>query len=127
MSAPSRAEIADARAEQATMLPDTCTVQRKTLVSDGGGGQIERWDPVATGVACRLHPASVTSGGGTGIAPGGGRLNDATTHIVTFDAKGDVKLEDRIVVDGDETTYEVLAIRSGGAWEIARHAEVKEA
>lgn len=125
MIAPSEAEISAARAGLASMLPDTCTVQRKTLVSDGGGGFVERWVDVARGLACRLSPASNTAGGGTGIASSGGRLNDATTHIVTFEAKTDVQLEDRIVLDGD--TYEVLLVRRRGAWELSRRVEVKEA
>lgn len=125
MSALSRAEIDAARADLATMLPDLCAIARKQSVSDGGGGTIDTWVDVATGVPCRLHPAAAVAGGGAGVTPGGGRLNDATTHLVTLDAKTDVVLEDRIVVDGG--TFEVLAVLSGGGWELQRHAEVKEA
>jgi len=125
MSALSPDEIAQARADLATTLPDSCTISRKTRVPDGGGGSVERWTPVATGVPCRLHPASAAAGGGAGMDVGGGRLNDETTHIVTLNPKTDVRLEDRIDVDG--ALFEVLTVRRGGAWELQRHAEVKGA
>jgi hypothetical protein len=118
------AEIAAARADFATMLPDRCTIQRAVEASDGGGGQTTTWPDIAVDVSCRLTPAQ--AGGSSGRAASGfagDRLNDQTTHIVTFAAGFDVQQADRIVITG--TAYEILGVGTGGEWELARHVEVR--
>lgn len=125
-SAFTAAEVAEARADLATMLPDLGTIQRKTAMSDGGGGQHASWLTVATALPCRLTPRvlSATRGAG-GVIDIASRLDDATTHILTFTADVDVRIDDRAVVHG--TTYEVLVVGYGGDWEIARHIQVRKA
>lgn len=120
------AEIDEARADLETMLPDTSTIQRKTVVGDGGGGEIVTWPPIATGLPCRLTPAPVPpSGRGGGVVETASRLQDDTTHILTFAALLDVQVDDRAVVGGE--TYEVLVVGNGGGWEIARHVRLRKA
>lgn len=116
----SAAELAGMRATADRALPDTCTIQRKTAVSDGGGGTTETWADHATGIACRIAPAS---GGETGTA--GDRVEDETTHVVTLPALTDITEADRLQVDGQ--VYEVTAVRKRGAWELTRRVEAKEA
>lgn len=125
MSALSRAEIDAARADLATMLPDTCRIRRVTRQSDGAGGHTAHRRDIAADVPCRLSPASSAAGGRAGASQAGGRLNDATTHIVTFETGTDVAIDDHIVVG--EATFEVLAVGKGGAWELTRRVEVKGA
>jgi hypothetical protein len=120
MAAVTPAEIAAARADLATMLPDTCTIQRAMDASDGGGGQSTTWPDVATGVPCRLTPAR---SGTSGTGKAGDRLNDTTTHIVTFSAGADVQQGDRILIG--TIFYQALVVGAGGAWELSRHVEVR--
>jgi hypothetical protein len=124
MGAFTDAEIADFQADLATMLPDSAVVQRATRIADGGGGWTQTWATVAT-VVCRLTRIAARASSSGVFRTAAERLNDDTTHMVAFAAGLDVRLQDRVMIG--TTTYEVLAIRSGGAWELARHVEVKEA
>jgi len=116
----SAAEIASMRATVDEALPDTCTIRRKAVVSDGGGGQTTTWSDLAAGVACGIAPVA----GGEG-ATTAGRVVDETTHVVTLPDGQDVTEADRIVVDG--VTYELTLVRKRGAWELNRRAEVRAA
>jgi hypothetical protein len=120
MSLISGAEIDAMRADLARMLPDICTISRAQDTSDGGGGQTTTWPPVATGVPCRLTPASAAGAGRRDIAD---RLTDDTTHIVTFAAGLDVRQGDHVTIDGQ--AFLALVVGTGGAWELARHVEVR--
>ncbi len=100
-------------------LPETATISRKTAVSDGAGGRTETWADIATAVPCRVGPAA---GGETGMS--GGRIEDESTHVVTFSAGQDITEADRLTVAGQ--SYEVTLVRRRGAWETSRRAEVRE-
>lgn len=113
------AQIAGMRATAERALPETCVVQRKTAVSDGGGGTTESWASHVTDVPCRIAPLG---GGETGTA--GSRVIDETTHVVTLPAGEDITEADRVVVDA--RTYEVTVVRDRGEWELSRRVEVKE-
>jgi len=60
-------------------------------------------------------------GGARNVAAG---LHDDTTHIVTVEADTDVRIADRLTIA--DATFEVLAVATWGAWELARRAQVKE-
>lgn len=123
MSALTAGEVAAACGDLASMLPDTCTVQRGAKAPDGGGGYTETWPPVATGVPCRL--SAKTSAKGSDVGEHGDRTADDTIHQITLPAGQDVQLGDRAVIGA--TTYEVVQVRVAGAWELARHVLVREA
>jgi Phage head-tail joining protein len=123
MSVVSTGEIAAARADLASMLPDTCTIQRATDTSDGGGGQTTGWPEVAADVPCRLTPATGATAGNNATRLAGDRLSDQTTHLVTFPAGFDVRQGDRITVT--DRTYQAVLIGDGGNWELARHVEAR--
>jgi SPP1 family predicted phage head-tail adaptor len=112
-------QLAEMRATVNDALPDTCLVQRRTIVNDGGGGQTETWADHAT-VACRIAPV----GGGEGRVAGG-RVEDETTHVVTMPAGTDVTEADRLVISS--RTYEVTLVHERGAWELSKRVEAKEA
>lgn len=103
-------------------LPDICTIQRATTISDGGGGVTEGWDDLAT-IACRISPTS--AGGGEGQNTTSARVVDETTHVVTVPATEDITEADRLMVAGQ--VYEITLVRKRGAWEITRRIEVREA
>ena len=114
------AQVASMRATQKRALPQTCTIQRLTSVSDGGGGRTESWADIADGVPCRVAPVA---GGETGTS--GDRIVDESTHVITLPAGEDVTEADRIVVD--DQTYNVTLVRRRGPWETSRRVEAKEA
>lgn len=117
-------DLAAMRREMQRMLPDTATIQRRTIASDGGGGQTETRATLAASVPCRIAP---TGGGesGSAMSDDGDRVRDESTHVVTFANGQDITETDRILIDG--STYEVLLVRQRGTWELTRRCEVVEA
>jgi len=105
------------RAQQAAALPDTCTISRRTLVSDGAGGYTETWTTAASGVACRLAVAQAAER----------ILADRVVHeggfVVTLPYGTSVTSKDRIVVGA--RTFEVAGVASG-SWETAVRATCSE-
>lgn len=119
-------DLAGMRATINAALPDKATIQRKTSVSDGGGGQTESWASLATGVACGIAPVAGGEGGRMiGSSTAGGRVVDETTHIVTLPNGQDITEADRVVVNNQ--VYDVTLVRKRGLWELSRRVEVKEA
>lgn len=121
-------EIEEARKDiGAEILPDECAIRRCVEADDGAGGQTEDWELIAT-VACRLDPyggATAARGeGGAGTGHAGERIDTRTSHMVTFLAGANVQALDRLEING--VTYEALALRRRGAWEMTRTVECKE-
>lgn len=78
------------------LLDGTCMIQRKTRVSDGAGGQIETYVDHLTEVKCRRRPA----GGSSTDQQTADRLGIKAAHVVYLLTGTDVKLHDRVLVDG---------------------------
>jgi len=112
-------EMEAMRAVQSAAMPDSCTVKRLTLTSDGAGGQSEGWDTSAT-VSCRLGRLG-QSGEERAIAE---RLAAVTPFVVTVPTGTDIRPEDRIAIGG--RTFEVVAVLATGAWETALRVAVTE-
>ena len=100
------------RAAQASGLPSTCTVVRRSVVADDLGGQTETWTTLASGVACRLAPMSYRE-----RIAAQQFVGEETWHL-TLPYGQDVTGADRVTYGS--VTYEVRAIESGGAWETAK-------
>lgn len=113
-------QVAEMRAVADEALPSRCDIQRRTRVSDNGGGYTDQWFNQASSVPCRVAPA----GGGESAATAS-RVVDETTHFVTLPAETDVTEADQIVTE--DATYEVTAVRRRGPWEVSRRVEVREA
>lgn len=119
-------EIDDMRETMREAMPDLATVQRKQVVSDGGGGETETWTDLAPNVPCRFSPvAGGEAGTERGRATVGGRAVDESTHIVTVEAERDVTERDRLLINGE--VYEVLLVRRRDHWELSRRLEVRKA
>lgn len=112
-------EMEAMRAVQSAAMPDSCTVKRLTLTSDGAGGQSESWDTSAT-VSCRLGRLG-QSGEERAIAE---RLAAMTPFVVTVPTGTDIQPEDRITIAG--RTFEVVAVLATGVWETALRVAVTE-
>lgn len=115
------AEITAIRNTETLALPDTCTVSRKTLASDGRGGHSATWASVATNVACRLGRSGSKSGVETIDADA---LQQQTPWVVTFKHDQDVRNTDRIVIGA--RTFEVISVEPHGAWTMALRVQCVE-
>lgn len=115
-----QARIARLRKTAERALPDRCTIERRSTVSDGGGGTTTTWAPHRTDVPCRVSPVS----GGEQGTPGG-RIADESSHVITMAAGADVTEADRLIVNA--TVYEVTLVRTRGAYELTRRIECREA
>lgn len=115
-------DLAFMRGQQADALPDTCTISRKTLASDGAGGHTETWATVASGVACRV----AMDQSAMGLTPES-VLADRVVHegrfVVTLPIGTDVTPKDRIVVGS--RTFEVTGTASG-SWQTAMRVRCAE-
>ena len=115
----SATEIATMRAALDASLPDSATVKRRTLTSDGAGGFTESWATQAT-VACRLAPS--------GLSPAERVISDkvtaTSTWTITMPALTDVGVADRIVIGGSRT-FEVVGVLTSSE-EICRQVVATE-
>ena len=101
-------------------LPDICHTQRRSEVSDGGGGITTTWNEHLASVPCRLSPV-----GGGEIGLTGSRIEDESTSIVTMAWDTDVVEADRLLING--RAYDVTLVRRRGNWALTLRVEAKEA
>ena len=87
---------------------------------DSGGAPRKNWQPYGSQFRCNIQPVGNPTPAGITAE----QINEASTHAVNADTGVDVKLSDRVQVDG--RTYEVTAVvNKTGA--MSRYFEVKEA
>lgn len=98
----SAADLAEMRATTLAGLPDTCSIEVKTIFDDGQGGQVEDYETSATNVPCRVKADNIRVA--EIIAQEGVRLQQ--TYTVTFAYNRTVSNTDRIVWNGK--TLEVI-------------------
>lgn len=96
-------ELAQLRADILETLPDTCQIQRVTLVADAHGNTSEVWATVAT-VACRLDPFFRMASPNPVAAQE--KMRNSYRLTVPYDA--DLRDGDRVLVDGD--VYELVEL-----------------
>ncbi len=109
----SKQELDDIRADLDSLLPDTCSVQRKALVSDGMGGTKETWITVAglESVPCSVGTGNISPREADLVAA----LDKETTVktsaalpvMFTVPAETDVQKADRLLWAG--RTFGVVA------------------
>jgi len=92
-------------------LPDTATIERDTLGSDGSGGQTVTSTATTGPFACRV---AMPSGREEVIA---GRLDAVGIWTITLPAGTDVKAQDRILVGS--RTFEVTIPLRPRSWQIS--------
>lgn len=106
------AELQEMRDMQASALPGTCTILRKTLTEDGAGGFTEAWETLAEGAPCRLSP----EGGDESVVAA--RFQGKALRRLTLGFDEEIRGEDRVVIGG--VPHEVLSVEGGAQWETAR-------
>ena len=87
-------ELAALQSAASTTLTDTCVIQRRTLTNDGFGSQSESWATVATTTARLGIPT------GSFMVSLAARQTDLTSYEVSLPFGTDVRVNDRLVVDG---------------------------
>ena len=112
-------EIAQLRADQADYWPDTCTLQTRTLASDGMGGQTETWANTYTGVACRVSPQQV----GRGESIQANQVAATTSWVLTV-AYNQTLAETMRCVHGGET-YEIMELEDTHSNRTAKRAYMR--
>ena len=110
----STGEIASMRTLLETSLPGTAIVQRRTLSSDGQGGNVEAWANQGT-VSCRWSPLRNI---GDTEAVQGDRIAALRHRLVTLPANTSVTTADRLSIGG--TIHQVQGIRAPRDWELSR-------
>lgn len=114
---PTAADLTRMRATlQAKVLPDSCTISRKTDVKDGAGGETVAWTTVASSVPCRLDPGTYAPDERELAA----KLVGITAKLVELPTDQDAIAADRITINGQ--VFEVQGIEQRGEWELSRRA-----
>lgn len=106
----SAAEQAAMQATQLLTLTDACTIQHRTLASDGAGGWTDTWTDTTT--VCRVAPV----GANEAILAGQQRI--VANWKITLPANTVVHDEDRIAVGS--RAFEVVGVRGPETRETAR-------
>jgi head-tail adaptor len=113
-------EIAQIRTDiESALLPDTCTIQERTLVSDGQGGNVKTWATVdgLGSVACRLDMKT----GKETLASGA--VREFSTWKLTLPQATVITTANR-VVSGSQT-FNVQAVSTGQSWEATKRVSLE--
>lgn len=108
----SAADLSQMRDDIEELMPDTCTIQSVTLVSDGQGGMTETWATAYSSVACRVDfirgKETLSSGA----------IQPYTTAMLSLPYDTVITTENRVV--HDSVTYNVVSINDGQSWNIVK-------
>lgn len=110
------------RAAIAVWLTDTCTIQRRTLSSDGLGGQTETWTTLVT-VACRITVAARRPPQEQVYAE---RVTSEGEWLLTLPPGTDVQGKDRISVANGPTLEVTGVLPYSPALDLGRHAVCRQ-
>jgi SPP1 family predicted phage head-tail adaptor len=100
-------------------LPDTCTIQSKTITSDGMGGQTEAYATTATNVPCRVKADNIRVA--EQIAQGAVKVVQTFTFTLAFDRA--IARTDRIVWNA--RTFEVVTSLDN-SWQLHKRVTCAE-
>jgi head-tail adaptor len=118
-------EIAQIRTDiESALLPDTCTIQERTLVSDGQGGNVETWATVdgLGSVACRLD-SKLRIDNKEAVA--GGAVREFSTWKLTLPQATVITTANRVVVGSQ--AFNVQAVSTGQSWEATKRVSLEVA
>jgi head-tail adaptor len=108
-------EAASLALDVATVLPSSAQIQRATTASDGAGGRTRVFATVAT-VKCRVTPER--DGGKMREIIAADHIKDKELYRVAFPAATDIRITDRVLVDG--LTLSVEAVMAPSSVEVER-------
>lgn len=99
-------ELRQIRADVAALLPQSATIQRRTLADDGVGGKLAEYTDSAS-VACRLAFAGSKDEPTQVDAAEAGRIVAQVKYIITLPWDADIQATDRLSIEG--AAYEMLS------------------
>lgn len=105
------------QAETRKAMPDTVTIQRKSLAGDGQGGYAESWANSYQHVPARLS----FTGGAESISAG--RQDLQPTSILTVGYDQSVEPTDRVLHSSG--TYEIQSVDIGKSWTAVRRCQMR--
>ena len=111
-------DLAYLRTESQTAMPDSVTIQRKTLVSDQQGGFTEGWADVYQNIRGRV---SITGGSESASE---GRQNVKVDAMLTVAYDQSIEQSDRVLHGGQ--TYEILSVDTGKTWQLAQRCQMRQ-
>lgn len=88
-------------------LMSLCSIKRLTKTSDNAGGHTSVYNTVYTNVKCRLSPVRNDFEQERLIAE---RLGAQTTWILSVPVNTDIRLNDKIRINGDDADMDVRAV-----------------
>lgn len=103
------AELAQIRADIATLFPEMCTILSLTKTSDGEGGWTDSWGTATANVPCRIDFGSPSK-----EQMANNELKPFMQGIVSMAYDVVVTEQNRILLNG--TTYSVTGVNSGQSW-----------
>ena len=106
------------RGEAQVSLPDTVSIQRRTLTSDGQGGFAESWSISYPNISARLGKS------GNSETINGSRQEAVVTLTVTLPYSQSVEESDRII--HSTGTFEVTGINDSQTWGTVRVCQVRK-
>jgi head-tail adaptor len=92
----------------------TCDIQRRTLASNGAGGQTETWGTVHKGEKCAVN----ARGGDEDVVAD--KEASVKEYVIHLKAGLDVRQQDRVRVRETSLTYQIKAIEPPVDIEVAR-------
>ena len=111
-------ELALMRRTAGLMLPGSCTIQTRTRVFDGQGGETETWTD-ATNIPCKLDTDVPQHHSTEGDQY---RVHDFWVFKFRYDQT--IESGSRVVFESD--TYEVVTVEDDTTWRALRRAYVRK-
>ena len=111
-------DLAYLRTESRTAMPDSVTIQRKTLVSDQQGGFTEGWADVYQNIQGRVSVSS----GSESVSEGRQDVKVDATLTLAYDQS--IEQSDRVLHGGQ--TYEIVSVDAGKTWALAQRCQMRQ-
>ena len=112
-------ELTKMRAVQADYMPDTCTIQTKTVANNAIGEPAETWANTYTSVSCRLMPVMVQDR----KAEVAQAIRVASTWILTVAHNQTIDTDCRVV--HSSKTYHVVSLDDTHSYRTAKRATLE--
>jgi hypothetical protein len=113
----STSQLATMRSNVTQLLPDSCTIQAKTVTTDNAGGWTETWDALPDGIVpCRLDPLNTRRA----LETFGDREAQVALYQLTVPYDAPIALGRRVVINTH--TYEIRQLVGEHSWRVSRRA-----
>jgi len=112
------ADLEYMRSQVRVAMPDTVTIQRRTIESDNQGGYTESYDDAYQNIPARLAVQSVAES----VAAGVQDVRLDATLTVAYDQS--IEQSDRIIHSSG--SYEIQSVDSGKSWAVSKRCQMRQ-